>query len=189
MFQHQICHHHKYLIQSILKWCMKFIYAYILSLHVKKYLPKWRHLGTALAHKQFVYLKVMYSKIKLNSPQELSAVIFMLRATFLHSCEYYITRNTISKKWRGVQFYYIVTCHLSSQPIQRFVARQQLRKHATILQALLGSHSRITMEIQLEEVFSMWSAPRLYHASDSSILVQFQELTDSDSDSDIYKRS
>jgi hypothetical protein len=71
----------------------------------------------------------------------------------------------------------IVTCYLGSHPIKRFVARQQLRKYATILQALLGSRSSVTMEIQLEEVFSMWSAPRLYHASDSSILVQFQELT------------
>jgi hypothetical protein len=38
----------------------------------------------------------------------------------------------------------------------------------------------------------MWSAPRLYHASDSSILVQFQELTDSDSGSserDIFQYS
>jgi hypothetical protein len=26
------------------------------------------------------------------------------------------------------------------------------------------------MEAQLEAVFSMWSAPRLYHASDSSVL-------------------
>jgi hypothetical protein len=59
----------------------------------------------------------------------------------------------------------IVTIHLSSQPIQRFVARQQLRKYATIMQALLGGHSRVTMEIQLEEVFSMWSALTLYHAN------------------------
>jgi hypothetical protein len=84
---------------------------------------------------------------------------------------------------------YIVTCHLRSQPIQRFVAGQQLHKHATILQALLGSRPRVTMEIQLEEVFSMWSAPRLYHASDCSILVQFQELTDSDSESKKIQRS
>jgi hypothetical protein len=39
---------------------------------------------------------------------------------------------------------------------------------------LLGSRPRVTMEAQLEAVFSMWSAPRLYHASDSSILVQFR---------------
>jgi hypothetical protein len=36
----------------------------------------------------------------------------------------------------------IVTCFLGNQPIQRFVARQQLCKYATILQALLGSLSR-----------------------------------------------
>jgi hypothetical protein len=62
-------------------------------------------------------------------------------------------------------FQYIVTCFLESQPIRRFIARRQLCEYATILQALLGSLSHITMEIQLEEVFSMWSAPRLYHAS------------------------
>jgi hypothetical protein len=84
-----------------------------------------------------------------------------------------------------------VTCHLSSQPIQRFVARQQLRNTQQVFEKLLGSCSRITMEAQLEAVFSMWSALRLYHASDSTVSVQFQELTDSDSDSDseIYKRS
>jgi hypothetical protein len=74
--------------------------------------------------------------------------------------------------------YDIVTYHLSTQPIQRFVARQQLRKYATVLQALLGSRSRVTMEIQLEEVFSMWSAPRLYHASDSSISVQYSDSSE-----------
>jgi hypothetical protein len=63
---------------------------------------------------------------------------------------------------------YTVTCHLRSQPIQRFIARQQLRKHATILETLLGSSQRVTMEEQLEAVFSVWSAPRLYHAIDSS---------------------
>jgi hypothetical protein len=62
----------------------------------------------------------------------------------------------------------IVTRYLRSQPIQRFVARQQLRKHATILETLLGSSPRVTMEAQLEVVFSVWSAPRLYHAIDSS---------------------
>jgi hypothetical protein len=39
-----------------------------------------------------------------------------------------------------------------------------------VLQTLLGSCPRVTMEAQLEAVFSMWSAPRLHHASDSSIL-------------------
>jgi hypothetical protein len=31
---------------------------------------------------------------------------------------------------------------------------------------LLGSGPRATMEVLLEAVFSMWSAPRLYHATD-----------------------
>jgi hypothetical protein len=63
---------------------------------------------------------------------------------------------------------HIVTRYLRSQPIQRFIARQQLRKHATILETLLGNSPRVTMEVQLEAVFSVWSAPRLYHAIDSS---------------------
>jgi hypothetical protein len=73
--------------------------------------------------------------------------------------------------------YHIVTCYLRSQPIQRFIARKQLCKHATILETLLGSRPHVTMEVELEAVFSMWSAPRLYHASDSSILVR-HSLTD-----------
>jgi hypothetical protein len=38
---------------------------------------------------------------------------------------------------------------------QRFIARQQLRKYATVLEPLLGSGPRSTMEVQLEAVFSM----------------------------------
>jgi hypothetical protein len=64
--------------------------------------------------------------------------------------------------------HYNVTRYLRNQPIQRFIARQQLRKHATILETLLGSSPRVTMEVQLEVVFSVWSALRLYHAIDSS---------------------
>jgi hypothetical protein len=56
----------------------------------------------------------------------------------------------------------IVTCYLRSQPIQRFVAGQQLRRYATVLETLLGSRPRVTMEVQLEEVLSMWSVPRSY---------------------------
>jgi hypothetical protein len=48
----------------------------------------------------------------------------------------------------------------------RFIARQQLRKYATVLEPLLGSGPRATMEVQLEAVFSTWSAPRLYHSID-----------------------
>jgi hypothetical protein len=84
---------------------------------------------------------------------------------------------------------YIVTCYLESQPIRRSIARQQLCKYTTIMETLLGSSYRVTMEVQWEAVFSMWSAPTLYHSSDSTVSVQFQELTDSDSDSEIYKRS
>jgi hypothetical protein len=38
-------------------------------------------------------------------------------------------------------FHDIVTCFLGSQPIRRFIARRQLSKYTTILQALLGSLS------------------------------------------------
>jgi hypothetical protein len=48
----------------------------------------------------------------------------------------------------------------------RFIARQQLRKYATVLEPLLGSGPRATMEVQLEAVFSMWSTPGLYHSID-----------------------
>jgi hypothetical protein len=56
----------------------------------------------------------------------------------------------------------IVTCYLRSQPIQRFIARQQLRRYATVLETLLGRRPRVTMEVQLEELFSMGSVPRSY---------------------------
>jgi hypothetical protein len=57
-------------------------------------------------------------------------------------------------------YIYIVTCHLSSQPIQRFVAGQQLHKY-TIIETLLGSRPRVTMEIQLEGVFYLFRAEEL----------------------------
>jgi hypothetical protein len=56
----------------------------------------------------------------------------------------------------------IVTCYLRSQPIERFVAGQQLRRYATVLETLLGDRPRVTMEVQLEVVFCMWSVPRSY---------------------------
>jgi hypothetical protein len=57
---------------------------------------------------------------------------------------------------------HIVTCHLRSQPTEWFIAGHQLRKYATVLETLLGSRPRVTMEVLLEEVFSMWSVPRSY---------------------------
>jgi hypothetical protein len=59
---------------------------------------------------------------------------------------------------------------------QRFIARQQLRKYAIVLEPLLGSRLRATMEVQLEAVFSMWSAPRLYHSIDSACRTVPQNL-------------
>jgi hypothetical protein len=52
------------------------------------------------------------------------------------------------------------------------IARQQLRKYTTVLESLLGSGHRATIEILLEAVFSLWSAPRLYHSTDGVQLVQ-----------------
>jgi hypothetical protein len=46
------------------------------------------------------------------------------------------------------------------------IARQQLCKYATILEPLLGSSPRATMEVLLEAVFSMWSAPMSYYSTD-----------------------
>jgi hypothetical protein len=54
------------------------------------------------------------------------------------------------------------------------------------MQALLGSRPRVTMELQWEAVFSMWSAPTLYHASyqlrvPNEIQLEYSELECSDS--------
>jgi hypothetical protein len=54
-----------------------------------------------------------------------------------------------------------ITCHLGSQPIQRFVARQQLRNTQQVLEKLLGCRPRVTMEIQLEGVFYLVRAEEL----------------------------
>jgi hypothetical protein len=51
-------------------------------------------------------------------------------------------------------------------------ARQQRRKYATVLGPLLCSGPRTTMEEMLEAVFSMWSAPRLYHSTDRVELLE-----------------
>jgi hypothetical protein len=40
------------------------------------------------------------------------------------------------------------------------IAMQQLHKYATVPEPLLDSGPRATMEVLLEAVFSMWSAPR-----------------------------
>jgi hypothetical protein len=47
----------------------------------------------------------------------------------------------------------------------RPVARQQLRKYATVLELLLDSGPRATMEVLLKTVFSIWSAPKLVQYS------------------------
>jgi hypothetical protein len=57
------------------------------------------------------------------------------RRVCMHMCMLYVCTSYVS-------CVYIVTCFLGSRPIQRFVARQQLCKYATILQALLGSLSQ-----------------------------------------------
>jgi hypothetical protein len=39
----------------------------------------------------------------------------------------------------------IVTCYLGSQPIRRFIARQQLCKYATVMETLLGTRKVFSM--------------------------------------------
>jgi hypothetical protein len=46
------------------------------------------------------------------------------------------------------------------------IASQQRCKYAILLEPLLGSGPRATMEMLLEAMFSMWSVPRLYQATD-----------------------
>jgi hypothetical protein len=41
----------------------------------------------------------------------------------------------------------IVTCYVGGQPVQRFIARQQLRKYATVMETLLGTRPHVTMEV------------------------------------------
>jgi hypothetical protein len=49
---------------------------------------------------------------------------------------------------------------------QRPSARQYLCKYATVLEPFVVKGPRPTTEILLEAVFSLWSAPRLYQATD-----------------------
>jgi hypothetical protein len=56
------------------------------------------------------------------------------------------------------------------------IARQQLRKYATVLKPLLGSGLSATIEVLLEAMFSMWSTPRLYHSTDRVQLVQYNTV-------------
>jgi hypothetical protein len=46
------------------------------------------------------------------------------------------------------------------------IAREQIRKYATVLEPLLDSSPRSTMEVLLEAVFSMWSPQKLYRSTD-----------------------
>jgi hypothetical protein len=49
-----------------------------------------------------------------------------------------VVRNNIVSIYE-LQGLNIVTCYLRSQPIQRFIVRQQLHKHATVLEPLLSN--------------------------------------------------
>jgi hypothetical protein len=51
------------------------------------------------------------------------------------------------------------------------IVMQELRKYATVLKSLLGRGPLATMVVLLEAVFSMWSAPRLFHSTDRVDLV------------------
>jgi hypothetical protein len=48
---------------------------------------------------------------------------------------------------------------------KRAISRQQLCKYAKLLKSLLGSGPHSTIEVMLRAVFSMWSAPKLYHST------------------------
>jgi hypothetical protein len=50
------------------------------------------------------------------------------------------------------------------------IVKQELRKYETVLEPLLVSGLRTTMDVLLEAMFSVWSVPRLYHLTDG---VQF----------------
>jgi hypothetical protein len=54
-------------------------------------------------------------------------------------------------------------------------AMQQLCKYATVLELLLGSGTRATVEVLLEAVFSMWSAPMLYQSTNRVELVSAEQ--------------
>jgi hypothetical protein len=57
------------------------------------------------------------------------------------------------------------------------LARQQLLKYATVLEPLLGSGLRATMEVLLEAVFSVWSTSRLHHTT-STVALRVAEVTE-----------
>jgi hypothetical protein len=91
--------------------------------------------------------------------------------------------SSLETGWSPVQgvlstVYNIVTCYLGSQPIQRFVAGQQLRNTQQALEKLLGSRTRVTMEIQLEGVFYVVSPKAISRELPvvrySCVTVQFQ---------------
>jgi hypothetical protein len=99
-------------------------------------------------------MSIITTYLEKNYWQTHSAVDFVFNSVLPETCTHILI--------------YIVTCHLRSQSIERFIARQQLRKHATSTGDVARQQLRVTMEVQLEEVFSVWSAPRLYHAIGTS---------------------
>jgi hypothetical protein len=46
------------------------------------------------------------------------------------------------------------------------IGRQLIFKYATVLEPLLGNGPHLTMKVLLKAVFSMCSAPILYHSTD-----------------------
>jgi hypothetical protein len=52
------------------------------------------------------------------------------------------------------------------------IAMRQLRKYATLLEPLLGSGPRTTLEVLSEAVFSVWSTPRLCHSTNRPELIR-----------------
>jgi hypothetical protein len=58
----------------------------------------------------------------------------------------------------------------------------RIMKQTTRQRPLLGSGQRATLKAHLEAVFSMWSAPRLYHATDRVLTLGGGQAYDRSSD-------
>jgi hypothetical protein len=94
--------------------------------------------------------------------QEMEAVVANFTETW-NASQQFLLRSELElriqiSKALAIDAHFQIYCDvLPKKPAyQRFIARQQLRKYATVLEPLLGSGPRATMEVQLEAMFSMW---------------------------------
>jgi hypothetical protein len=125
-------------------------------------------------------ITVMYNKRKDNERKDKSKG-FRGRIRQLILCgRQYTYWNITSKPHKRIipvcLYNLYVSCHIHVDPLigkdgetnneTAAFARQQLWKYAIVLEPLLGSGPRATMEVLLEALFCMWSAPRIYHSTD-----------------------